>query len=256
MNKKRVLITLTILILVTATNFKAISAQAAPQHKAFLPLVSASGPHNAAASRPAQLPKNITDPLLLEAWQTLYGLQQPIPLWNGVTLSGRQLAQHILDHNIRVAWSTPDICPHSCTIRKLCENGQCPAGTPAPAVYITPEFQKKSPDQAQKILSTLAHEVYHSLAPFGNVEVTQLEEFVAFYVSSQIVPNTWSDFGGYDPLNPVCLRLWFNQHSLAYTSLTSYPANVLPSAKTNESTCYTRMDDQSKRIALVALPTK
>jgi len=205
------------------------------------------------ANIPSQLPAGIEDPLLIEAWIVLYNMTQPIPLWNGSSVTGRQLAQNVLDQNIQVTWSTPDICPRSCTIRKICTDGQCPAGTPPPRVYITSEYKEDSPDRSQQILSTLAHELYHSIAPFGNVKVTQIEEMMAFYVSSQIVPNSWADFKGYDPLNPICLRIWNRDNNLKYTELDPYPDSLINQAKLNESSCYTRTDNQ-KDLVMIAIP--
>jgi hypothetical protein len=266
MNKKIFFFTIAIVILIASLNFKITPANAAVTHKVYLPLVIGNGatknqPVNASQSstsaRPAKLPQTISDPVILDAWVALYNLQQPIPLWNGTTLTGRQLAQYVLDRNIQISWSSPDACPNgnSCAPRPVCPNGQCPAGTQSNRVYITTELKKDAPDRAQRLLGTLAHELYHSTAPFGYVDTTQVEEFVAFYLSSQISPNNWTDFKGYDPLNPVCLRIWFRDHNLDYSSLAAYPGQLTASARLNESTCYTRTDS-SKNLALVAVPVK
>src|SRR5260370_42227860 len=47
---------------------------------------------------PASLPANIQDPMLLEAWVRLYNHIEPIQLWDGSTVTGRQLALYALDH--------------------------------------------------------------------------------------------------------------------------------------------------------------
>src|SRR5712692_3864942 len=66
---------------------------------------------------PAKLPA-IQDATLLEAWVRLYNHQDPIGLWDGSSLSGRSLAEYLLDHGIPVVWDTGNVCGNSsCSVK-------------------------------------------------------------------------------------------------------------------------------------------
>src|SRR5438874_1028479 len=59
---------------------------------------------------PPSLTANITDPMLLEAWVRLYNHQEPMQLWDGSTITGRQLAQYALDQALPIVWDTGRVC--------------------------------------------------------------------------------------------------------------------------------------------------
>ena len=203
---------------------------------------------------PEQLPVRIDDPLLREAWLTLYNHTETIRFWNNTTTSGRQLAKHVLQNNIEVTWSTPDnIClGNSCAPRIACADGRCPTPIEYGPIYISPDYKQEVPDRIQRITSSMAHEIFHSTAPFGYGGNTQLEEFMAFYVSRQIVPNDWMDFKGYDPLNPICLRFWFRNHNLDYNRWNAYPNSVVSELKDLNFTSCSSLGDERKSQVLVA----
>jgi hypothetical protein len=133
----------------------------------------------------------------------------------------------------------------------VCQQESCPDQKPGP-IYITPALQERGTDWREQITKTLAHEVFHSLRPLGNVEVTQLEEFLAFYISSQVAQSDWASFKGYDPLNPVCLKIWFRNHRLDYSNRTAYPAALADSVQADAQSCYTVADAATSELTLVA----
>jgi len=209
---------------------------------------------------PDQLPVRIDDPLLHEAWIALYNHTETIRFWNNMTTSGRQLANHVLQNDIEVIWSTPEICyGNSCAPRMACADGRCPTPIEYGPIYISPNYQQEQPDRIQRITSSMAHEIFHSTAPFGYVGNTQLEEFMAFYVSNQIEPGTndWMDFKGYDPLNPICLRFWFRNHKLNYNQWNAYPNSVISDmADLNFISCSSLGDERQSEILIAMAPSR
>jgi len=176
----------------------------------------------------ASMEPNIQDPMLLEAWVRLYNHQEPIQLWDGSTLTGRELAQYLLAHAIPVVWDTGNICKNaSCSIR-YCTPDACGYEDGKPGVdpiYILPT---KSADM-QSLIGTLAHEIFHRTQPFGAVEDTRFEEYWAFLIGAKISKAVWLKFGAYDPLDPGHLNLWIKDNGLdAYFELQEYPATVVP----------------------------
>jgi len=181
---------------------------------------------------PSSLPATIEDSELMAAWIYLYNQMEPVTLWDDSTLSGRQLAQFILDNRTPVDWGTNDICQgNSCVQRFTCQNDQCP-------IYISASLKDKANSDIAPLVETLAHETFHHTEPFGYVKDTRFEEFQAFYVASHITESSWVNFEGYDPLNPVCLKLWFvNHHMTVFSNYTLYPKDVTLKVHFSRRTC-------------------
>jgi len=178
---------------------------------------------------PASLPAAITDPTLLEAWVRLYNHTDPIKLWNGTSLTGRSLAEFLLNHAIPVVWDTGKVCGgSSCSLiacapgdQGPCTYAQTPAG-PTP-IYVRAGEQGDMP----ALVDTLAHETFHRTQPFGAVPDTRFEEYWAFRIEYHISPESWLTFGAYDPLDPNHLNLWIRDNGLEpYFQMPEYPASM------------------------------
>ena len=177
---------------------------------------------------PALLPATIQDPTLLEAWIRLYNHQDAIPLWDGRTLTGRQLAQYLLDHAIPVVWDRDNVCGNgSCGLR-YCTADVCTFESGKPGVdpiYVRPGESGDMPS----LVATLAHEIFHRTQPFGAVRNTRFEEYWAFRIENHITPEAWLTFGPYDPMIPEHLNLWIQVNGLEpYFQLPEYPASIEP----------------------------
>ncbi len=181
---------------------------------------------------PSVLPE-IRDPELLEAWIRLYNRPGPIFQWDGSLLTGKGLAQFIVDHAIPILWDREKKCHGgACSIR-YCDDRTCTYDGPYPGadpIYIPPILR----DDPRGLEGTLAHEIYHRLEPFGDVRDTLFEEYCAYGVEAQITHATWPVFGMQDPLVPDQLVKWFQANQLSdYHSLQVYPAAVASSVKSN-----------------------
>lgn len=178
---------------------------------------------------PQVLPSGIQDPILLEAWVRLYNHQEPIQLWDGRTLTGRQLAQYALDHAIPIVWDTGKVCSGgNCSVR-YCDNGACTfddgRGDIKP-IYIAPIEAPHSTDM-QFLVGTLAHEIFHRTSPFGPVSDTKFEEYWAFRVGATVGKNAAPNFNGVDPLISGELYIWLLRNRMTfYYALPEYPASV------------------------------
>ncbi len=177
----------------------------------------------AGLAAPAKLPA-IQDASLLEAWVRLHDRQDAIRLWDGSSLTGRRLADYLLDHGIPVAWDTGNVCGGgSCSI-KHCNAGTCgySAGQP---IFVRIGERGDMP----ALMATLAHEIFHRMQPFGPVLDTRFEEYWAFRVEYGITPERWLTFGAYDPLEPEHLNLWLRDNGFEpYFQLPEYPASIEP----------------------------
>jgi hypothetical protein len=174
---------------------------------------------------PARLPAT-PDATLLEAWIRLYSRQEPIQLWDGSSLTGRSLAEYLLDHGIPVVWDTGNVCGNgSCTV-KACAAGACTYDDGQPGVapiYVRAAERGDMP----ALVATLAHETFHRMQPFGAVADTRFEEYWAFRIEYHITAETWLTFGAYDPLDPNHLNMWIRENRLdPYFQLPEYPASV------------------------------
>ena len=179
---------------------------------------------------PNSLPTGIQDPMLLEAWVRLYNHQEPIQLWDGSSVTGRQLAQYALDHALPVEWDTDRVCSGgSCSLHN-CGQGVCtfddqlrPGVSP---IYIGP-VDPYDPNRMQFLVGTLAHEIFHRTSPFGAVPDTKFEEYWAFRIGSAIGRNAAPNFDGIDPLRSGTLFLWLLKNKMSfYYMLPEYPASV------------------------------
>jgi hypothetical protein len=162
---------------------------------------------------PSVLPTTIQDTKLLGAWIRLYNRPGPIFQWDGSLLTGKGMAQLILDQAIPVVWDTQKNCSgygcsvcycgdHTCTF-----DGEYPVADP---IYIDPAL-KADPNA---LLGTLTHEIYHRMEPFGGVRDTLFEEYSAYAVETQITHAAWPVFGIFDPLVPDQIIQWFKFNAI------------------------------------------
>ncbi|MGE5222702.1 MAG: hypothetical protein ACM3PY_09700 [Omnitrophica WOR_2 bacterium] len=188
------------------------------------------------------LPKTIQDPLLLDAWIHLNSYQEPIRLWDGSSLSGHDLAQFVLDHHIPIVWDFEKFCGGGSCSRKFCLGDLCTytGGRPRVApIYISPLPQDREVIKLDNLVGTLAHEIYHRTQPNGTVEDTLYEEYSAYYVGASMSKQGWMNSENYNPMQPACLELWFNDHHLqdVYKGLNAYPQSVVPIVENSSITC-------------------
>ena len=205
--------------------FSAASAEATPESAALRgAVIVARLPSDLMVSSTG--PRPVPDPALLEAWSQIYRQQSPIQLREGKTVSGRSLAQYLLDQAIPVEWDTHNVCGNGACSVLFCAAGRCTypnskAGV-AP-IYVTPSER----GDLQSLVSTLAHEIFHRTQPFGSVKSTRYEEFWAFVVGARVSQSDWPSFGAYDSLDPNQLNLWFRENGLEYYfRYPEYPATV------------------------------
>jgi hypothetical protein len=180
---------------------------------------------------PPVLPSTIHDPVLLEGWIHLYHHREPVQLADGSTVSGRDLAQFIIDQSIPVVWDTDQKCEIASCSLLYCEQDTCKYEDGLPGVdpiYISLDIQSMEEAKMNFLVGTLAHEIFHRTAPYGKVWPTLYEEFAAFYVGAQIGHAFRLDFVGYDGLNPAALRSWFKDNGLmkAYQHFSLYPQSM------------------------------
>ena len=166
----------------------------------------------------------------MEAWIRLYNRQEPIQLWDGRTVTGRDLAQYLLENAITVVWDTQHICGNaSCSTEiKSCIPDTCTYEDGEPGVNPIYVYPAKATDM-QGLTGTLTHEIFHRTQPFGAVADTRFEEYWAFLIGAKISQAGWPAFGAYDLLNPGHLNLWIKENRLdPYFELPDYPASVVP----------------------------
>ena len=195
----------------------------------------------------------IQDALLLEVWTQLYSLHEEVGLWDGSNISGRDLAQFVLDSAIPVVWDTECVCGgSSCSVRYFdgelwdFEDGQ--AG--ADPIYISPLLKDMAEGRLERLVDAMAHEIFHRTQPFGSGRDTQYEEFTAYYVGSHVAHTTSEVFTGYDGLNAASLGQWFIDNGLtAYSDLALYPQSV--AALADNSTQVSAVDDRSTSQVVV-----
>jgi hypothetical protein len=180
---------------------------------------------------PQKLPNTVRDELLLTAWVYLYNQNEPFQMWDGSTLTGRQLAQFIIDYKIEVKWGLEEICHNnSCTPRPVCQTNQCLEDYKEIGdypIYIALRYQDTQVEDLPFLAGSLAHETYHHTEPHGKVSSTLFEEYWAFFVGKQISQDKSLDFKGYQPLNPSCLKLWLVQNNRTGYELEMYPNSIL-----------------------------
>jgi len=182
------------------------------------------------SNEPAQTPA-IQDALILEGWNTLRGLQDPIQVGNGVVLSGEALAQFLLDNQIPVVWGSEAICGGSSCSRLYCgQDGKCSYEDGQPGIdpiYLNPAIHAQSVGMRDRLMGELAHEAFHRMRPFSAGTITQLEEYWAFYVNTQLVKASFPKFDNVDPMDPEQLEHWFYVNGLhGYLHLAPYPGGA------------------------------
>ena len=176
----------------------------------------------------ANAPVNIQDPLILKAWDYLDTLEEPVTLWDGSTLTGKSLAHFLRASQIQVVWDEEGVCRgSSCSLQYCDSSGTCGYEDGKPGldpIYLNPGARDQKVGQTSRITAELAHEIFHRMQPFGEVKISQFEEFWAFNAQTQIVKANWPDFKGYDPMDDNSLQQWFSMHMMAgYLKLDPYP---------------------------------
>jgi len=197
-------------------------------------------------SMPDELPTTINDPLLMAAWIYIYNQENPFEIWDGSLVSGRMLAEYVLNNKVPVLWSTPEHCNgNSCTPRLFCAEEPCSEKYPeVTSIYLTPTLKKISGAEITKLVDQMAHEIFHHTKQFGWVADTTYEEYWAFYVGAQVSQSTWTDFDSYSSTNIACLKLWFVNHNLqVYFRFDPYPQKVISSAILEAPNCPPPMDN-------------
>lgn len=214
-----------------------------------LMVLTACGEPVQAASQPtaSNQPTMIQDPWLQEGWNALNSLTEPVQLWDGRTISGYELAQFIVEHNVPIVWNTINVCKGNACSLQYCQGDFCthqaddlPGIEP---IYIRTSLSDPSREggNLNELVSVLAHEIFHYTEPFGPVMVTLYEEFNAYYLGAKISGQNWTNFDDLNPLQPACLMKWFHDNHLldSYQSrgLKAYPASVMASVDTSTTTC-------------------
>ena len=221
------LLVITIALAVVNQAWPRISAEAAPLQKSPQRAVDLSYlPPELAI--PAALPAGLDDPLLIEAWVRLYNHNEPLELWDGTTLTGRDLAQFLLDQAIPLVWDVQGRCRNASCSFQYCdpalETCRYDDGQPGvDAIYIFPAQAGDMPT----LVSTLAHEGFHRMQLFGEVHDTRFEEFWACKVGAAFNAQSGFKFDGYDPLVSGYLLLWIRDNGLTpYYDLPNYPPSI------------------------------
>jgi hypothetical protein len=183
-------------------------------------------------------PATIQDPILLKAWEYLYNQDEPFQMWDGSMMSGKKIAQTVLDRHIVIAWDpfhvdayyaySPRIPWDVAPIRML--------NIP---IYISPAFKDPSTENIEYLAGLISHELYHHSLPFGSVQDTLFEEYWAHIIQSNIAIKAWAEEPQHDSLNPFCLRKWFEDHDY-YNYLNEfslYPEAVASLVKESPEFC-------------------
>ncbi len=177
---------------------------------------------------PAALPASIEDPRLLEAWIRLYAHAEPLELWDGTHLTGRDLAQFALDQAIPIIMDVDGYCQKGTCSRQYCAGDTCTYEGGQPGVepiYVHAAHAADMP----ALVGTLAHELFHRMQPFGPVMDTRFEEYWAFRIEAMLNPEQALKFDGYDPMVSGYLALWIRDNGVyPYFKLADYPASVAP----------------------------
>jgi hypothetical protein len=195
-----------------------------------------------AQSSSATPPATIQDPLLREGWSLLNQKTDPVQLWDGRTVSGHELAQFVLDHNVPIIWDVNNTCAGgSCSLRCYSGDGCAlsDSQTSARPIFLSRSLMAENANQLVFLVDAMAHEIFHYTLPYGAVDDTLYEEFSAYYVGEHVTRNLQVNFDDYNPLRPACLVKWFydTQTLQTYQHLQAYPQSVLPSVDTSSSTC-------------------
>jgi hypothetical protein len=171
---------------------------------------------------PGILPTTIADPILLEGWIRLYHSTQPCQLWDGYTLTGQELAQYVIDHTVVITWNIGQPYPDSWIDRGNTGN-----------IYINPNLKEETETQMIRLMSVMAHEIFHSTTPFDQNADTLYEEYWAFYVGACVSGQSTERYQYAYPLSAICLTQWFqsNRHDGYLGQYELYPENVVAKSK-------------------------
>jgi hypothetical protein len=183
---------------------------------------------------PKTLPSNIHDPLLLTGWIYIYNQTHPIRTWNGETLTGRMMAQYVLNEQVTIQWNTINECSgYSCTKRPSAREA-CNASP----ILIALSLQSQGSVKINQLVGAMAHEIYHHMLPFGNILDTMFEEYWAYSTGEQISMVYWMNTANYDPMKSACLKQWFQVKKIDYyDGFDAYPQGVGDAADTSSTTC-------------------
>jgi len=197
----------------------------------------------AGMSVPDRLPATIDDPILLTGWVYLYNQQEVLRVWEGESLTGREIANSVIDQGVTIQWNTKNECNgSSCTERPVCRlDSSCPAAGDNRGhvdIVIAKRYQDRKTLDLSRLAGTIAHEMIHYLMPFGGADDTLYEEYWAFTVGAQIYKQSGLDFEGFNPLRESCLKIWFKTNDRDYYGyLKPYPPSVLAQADTKTTHC-------------------
>jgi hypothetical protein len=171
----------------------------------------------------------IQDADILQGWEYLRSLQEPIYLPDGTLTSGRELAQFLVQQQIPVVWDHDDICHGTSCSQQFCslDGGECSYedGTPgANPIYLNTGIREQGSGVIERLARELGHEAFHRRQHFGSGMITQIEEYTAFYLDTQLVSADYPDFNGIDPQDPAQLAGWFTSHRMSgYLKFDPYP---------------------------------
>jgi hypothetical protein len=175
---------------------------------------------------PPALPANLDDPILIEAWIRLYNHTEPLELWDANSLTGRDLAQFLLEQDVPLVWDVQGRCRNASCSFQYCATDTCTYEDGQPGVdpiYLYPLHAADMPT----LVATLAHESFHRMQFFGPVHDTRFEEFWACKVGAAFNPQNGHKFGGYDPMVAGYLLLWIRDNGLTpYYALPDYPPSI------------------------------
>ena len=167
---------------------------------------------------PETLPTTIKDSTLLESWIRLYNNTQECRIWDGFSLTGRKLAQYVIDQDVVITWNTSTMYPGSWADR---DN----TGT----LYINPSYQEETEAQMVNLVNEVAHELFHDLVPFNQKADSLYEEYLAFYVGACVSGQSTESFEHIDPTSSGSLAEWFksNRHGAYLGRYEMYPEDIV-----------------------------
>ena len=191
---------------------------------------------------PTQLPSTIEDPHLLAAWIYLYNQTETISLYDNKSLTGRSLAEYVIERSVRIQWGAESICNgNSCAQRFICTDEACVAKYTADKVYpifVSLRYKDTTQTTLARLAGSLAHELYHHQLPFGPVDTSLYEEYWAYYVGAQIEKATWAIFDQYNPNTTACLYAWFRSHGqTGYFGADEYPFTLKTAVDRTSEIC-------------------
>jgi hypothetical protein len=205
------------------------------------------------ASTPSK-PSPIQDPLLQQAWERLNALTEPVQLPDGSILTGHDLAQFILNKNIPIEWDENNVCGgNSCSVRYHV-HGKTTYTHDEQPIYIRLALKAEATGQMSLLVESMAHEIFHYTEPFGQVDDSLYEEYVAFNSSARIAHTSGMDDTCANPMQPACLKHWFEVHNLmyGYTQIQVYPDSLANSIDTTSPLCWQKEETTTEQPAAVA----